>query len=99
MRLTNEQLQLISDTVHRLAGTDASVYLFGSRLDDHAKGGDIALLIESDTRLPLILRAQIQMQLESLLSLPVDIVSKTRGEEATPFQVISQNNSVKVECN
>lgn len=96
MRLSEQQTQSILETVCRLAGADATVYLFGSRLDDHAKGGDLDLLIESDTSVPLILRAQIKMRLEALLGLPVDIVSKTRGAAATPFQAIAQSNSVKL---
>lgn len=96
MRLSEQQTQSILETVCRIAGIDATVYLFGSRLDDRAKGGDVDLLIESDTSLSLILRAQIKMRLESLLGLPVDIVSKARGVVATPFQAIAQSNSVKL---
>ena len=97
MRITKEQTQLITQTVTRLAGTGTVVYLFGSRLNDRAKGGDIDLLIESDTPLSLIHRAQIKMELESQLGLPVDIVSKSRGAVATPFQVIAQSRSAQLE--
>ena len=97
MRLTKQQTQLITHTVSRLAGTGAAVYLFGSRLDDQAKGGDIDLLIESDTPLSLIHRAQIKMELESQLGLPVDIVAKTRGAVATSFQIIAQSRSAQLE--
>jgi len=56
MSLTTQQVDLITQTVSRLAGTGTEVYLFGSRLNDHTKGGDIDLLIESDT--PPILNTQ-----------------------------------------
>lgn len=91
MRITKEQTQLITQTVTRLVGAGAEVFLFGSRLNDKAKGGDVDLLIESDTPLSLIHRAQIKMELESQLNLPVDIVSKVLGAVATPFQVIAQS--------
>jgi uncharacterized protein len=97
MRLTKQQTEAIIQTVTRLAGMGAAVYLFGSRLNDQAKGGDIDLFIESDTQLSLIQRAQIKMQLESQLGLPVDIVSKYRGAVATPFQVIAQSQSTQLE--
>lgn len=97
MRLTKQQTQSITQTVSRLAGTGSAVYLFGSRLNDQAKGGDIDLFIESDTPLSLIHRAQIKMELESQLGLPVDIVSKFRGACATPFQIIVQSNSAQLE--
>lgn len=97
MRLTKQQTEAIIQTVTRLAGMGAAVYLFGSRLNDQAKGGDIDLFIESDTQLSLIQRAQIKMKLESQLGLPVDIVSKYCGAVATPFQVIAQSQSAQLE--
>jgi predicted nucleotidyltransferase len=97
MRLTKQQTHTITQTVSRLAGAGVMVYLFGSRLDDQAKGGDIDLFIESDTPLSLIHRAQIKMELESQLGLPVDIVSKSRGAVATPFQIIVQSHSAQLE--
>ena len=97
MRLTKQQTHTIIQTVYRLAGTGAAVYLFGSRLNDQTKGGDIDLLIESDTPLSLIHRAQIKMELESQLGLPVDIISKSRGAAATAFQNIAQSRSIQLE--
>jgi predicted nucleotidyltransferase len=97
MRITKEQIQLIIQTVSCLAGAGAEVYLFGSRLNDQAKGGDVDLLIESDTPLSLIHRAQIKMELESQLDLPIDIVTKTRGAVATPFQIIALSCSYHLE--
>ena len=97
MRLTKQQITIITQTVFRLAGVGASVYLFGSRLNDQAKGGDIDLIIESDAKLTLIHRAQIKMELESQLGIAVDIISKFRGAIATPFQNIAQSQSIKLE--
>jgi predicted nucleotidyltransferase len=97
MRLTKQQTQTITQTVSRLAGTGATIYLFGSRLNDQAKGGDIDLFIESDTPLSVIHRAQIKMELETQLGLPIDIVSKIRGAVATPFQIIAQSRAAQLE--
>lgn len=96
MRLTKQQIDTITQTFFRLAGTAATVYLFGSRLNDQARGGDIDLLIETDTPLSLLQRAQIKMELESQLGLPVDIVSKSRSTCATPFQIIAQSRSIQL---
>ena len=46
MRITDQQAQAIREIVHATAGSDASVTLFGSRLDDQARGGDLDLLVE-----------------------------------------------------
>lgn len=46
MRITNEEHQTISNTIHQ-ADAEATIYLFGSRADDAALGGDIDLLVLS----------------------------------------------------
>jgi predicted nucleotidyltransferase len=46
MRLTEQDRREIVEAV-RSADPDAAVYLFGSRVDDAAKGGDIDLLVLS----------------------------------------------------
>jgi len=97
MRLTPPQIHAITETISRLAGGTAEVFLFGSRLDDRARGGDIDLLIETNIHLALVDRARIKMELESLVSLPVDIVSRVRNSTPTPFQRIAWANAVRLE--
>lgn len=46
MRITNEEHQAICNTIHQ-ADAEAMIYLFGSRADDSAKGGDLDLLVLS----------------------------------------------------
>lgn len=46
MRLTQPQTLAIRRIVLEAAGPDARVRVFGSRLDDHARGGDLDLLLE-----------------------------------------------------
>ena len=48
MRLTQEEHLAISDAIHQ-ADAAARIYLFGSRVDDSARGGDIDLLVLSKT--------------------------------------------------
>jgi hypothetical protein len=52
MRLTQEQQSAIRTAASEAFGAGATVWLFGSRVDDHKKGGDIDLVIEAecDTR-------------------------------------------------
>ena len=47
MRLTEDQLKIIKRAVFNNFGEESRVYLFGSRVDDTKKGGDIDLFIEA----------------------------------------------------
>jgi predicted nucleotidyltransferase len=47
MRLSSDEINLLKSTLSLLA-EDAKIYLFGSRVDDNKRGGDIDLLIVSD---------------------------------------------------
>ncbi|MDO8262413.1 MAG: hypothetical protein Q7T21_04210 [Gallionella sp.] len=46
MRLTDYQIQTIRQLAHQVAGSQSRVRVFGSRLDDTARGGDIDLMLE-----------------------------------------------------
>jgi len=60
MRLTADQIVAINQTAKKHFGTSAKVYLFGSRVDDDRKGGDIDLLIKSDELTLLTFKSKIQ---------------------------------------
>ncbi len=97
MRLTPTQIHAITQTVSRLTGGTAEVFLFGYRIDDRARGGDVDLLIEIATPLALVEQARIKMDLESLVGLSVDIVVQLRHGAPTPFQRIARANAVRLE--
>ena len=48
MRRTESQRQSIKSAVAAVIGEESRVWLFGSRVDDAKRGGDIDLLIETD---------------------------------------------------
>lgn len=47
MRLTDFEKVTIKETAKDIFGSDAKIFLFGSRTDDSIKGGDIDLFIET----------------------------------------------------
>lgn len=77
MRLTNQSQQIIRHTVHEIFGVEAHVRLFGSRIDDNKRGGDIDLLVELPAvtadieRKTLQLIARLQLRLGDQ---PIDVL-------------------------
>jgi len=51
MRLTSDQIQTIKEAAHLVLGEGARVTLFGSRVNDTLRGGDIDLLFETPLQL------------------------------------------------
>jgi len=49
MRLSAEQIEVIKQETENYFGVQAEVWLFGSRVDDAVKGGDIDLYVETDS--------------------------------------------------
>jgi predicted nucleotidyltransferase len=66
MGLTAEQIDAIREVVRQECGPDVCVRLFGSRLDDASRGGDVDLLVESD--LPIERPAVLSSRLSALIS-------------------------------
>ena len=97
MRLTPQQTWIITEVVSRHAGDTAEIYLFGSRLIDKARGGDVDILIEADRRLSRIEQARIKMELEGALGLPVDLLFHEKNTEPTPFQAIALTHATRLE--
>ncbi len=93
MRLSPEQSRLIVTCVRAQFGQSASVKLFGSRLDDKLRGGDVDLLVESAERPTLRQRALATMALEEALELPVDIVAVQRGKPGSAFARMVQQSA------
>ena len=90
MRLNPEQTRLILRCVRQQFGECTRVMLFGSRLDDKARGGDVDLLVETEAVPSLHQRALATLALEQALNLPVDIVAMQRGTPGSAFAQIAR---------
>lgn len=77
MRLTDEQVAGIRDVVRAEVGEQAEIRLFGSRLDDARKGGDVDLFVEVPHAVtnPALLSARISARVGRLMyGRQVDVV-------------------------
>ena len=94
MRLKTEQITTIIEIVQAATKQPFQIRLFGSRLNDEAKGGDVDLLIETPNLLGLLQKAQLKNALERSLNLPVDLLMVQTGQKLSPFQQIAFEKSV-----
>lgn len=97
MRLTPDQTRVILHCVRQQFGDRAQVKLFGSRLDDTARGGDVDLLVESEQAPTLLQRALATMSLEQALDLPIDIVAAQLGTPGSAFVRIARSKAQVLE--
>jgi len=64
MRLTDHQTRIIRQLASQVAGSQSRVRVFGSRLDDAARGGDLDLMLElpEPVENPALMAAQMSAQ-------------------------------------
>lgn len=87
MRLTPAQHERILQATHQNFGADAHVWLFGSRVDDARRGGDIDLYVETTQAGTLLPALRCKIALEESLDLPVDLVVKEPGKNKPIYQI------------
>ena len=69
MRLDNRTREVIKSEVASLIGADSVVRLFGSRVDDEQRGGDIDLLIESSRAIKNRVQAECRLAVRLYIKL------------------------------
>lgn len=97
MRLTDQQINIIRSVVARFAGNKASVTLFGSRVDDRKKGGDLDLLITLPeiVQHPAELSAKISSQLiREFGGRKVDVVLSAPNLKHLPIHTVAQQTGI-----
>jgi len=99
MRLTQEQIDTIKQTAHAVLGADARVTLFGSRVDDSKKGGDIDLLFETDQLLSnraVTTGALYVALIRKLGDRKIDILLKDMATPAAPVLDIARQTGIQL---
>ena len=99
MRLNKNQQHTIRKTVREVFGPDSSVYVFGSRVDDSARGGDIDLLVRLEKpqleteRKILRLVARLQMRLGDQ---PIDVLLQDPESTLSPIHLEAQRTGIRL---
>jgi predicted nucleotidyltransferase len=99
MRLQDSAIQQIKVAVARLAGTDAEVRLFGSRLDDSRRGGDVDLLVTvpKPVQEPAWLAARLEASISRALDgRNVDVLLSAPNLEQARIHDIAQRDGVRL---
>ena len=97
MRLTFSQIEMIRHTAQVLCGDHVRVTLFGSRVDDHAKGGDVDLMMELPNNIdqPALLSARLASRISRAMNdRKVDVILKAPNLMLQPIHEIASRNGV-----
>ena len=99
MRLTDGQIAAIRDGASQLAGQAARVWLFGSRVRDEARGGDVDLLLELDEAVsePALLSAKLAAKVSRAMNgRKVDVLIKAPNLLHLPIHTIALSEGVRL---
>jgi predicted nucleotidyltransferase len=100
MRLTLNQITAIKQEVEHFFGATAQVWLFGSRVDDSAKGGDIDLYVQSsmsDADQLVAVRFSFLARLKRRIGdCKIDLVLQRCGGDELPIYQIAKQQGVRL---
>jgi predicted nucleotidyltransferase len=99
MRLSTEHIRLIRETAIGEFGPSVEVTLFGSRLDDLARGGDIDIMVTvpANVTRPALKAARLAALIERKLGgRRVDVVLVTPETLHQPIHDIARQHGIRI---
>ena len=99
MRLTGRQREEILRTAAEVFGDDATVTLFGSRVDDMDRGGDIDLMITTDTDAATSRRRKIRFLVrlkQRIGDRRIDVVLRTPDSREREIHRVASSEGVPI---
>ena len=99
MRLTEHALSVIRHLVRQHFGDKANVYLFGSRVDDTKRGGDIDLYIDIAEKLENKAGAVLQFNAQLQVSLGeqrIDVIVRDGATRPLPIHEQARRTGVRL---
>lgn len=94
MRLGGEHARFIHRQIQEKFGASATVWLFGSRLDDSRKGGDVDLYVEAAEH-SLYDELRCKIELEERLEIPVDLIVR-RLDDTSPIAMLAKHQGQRL---
>jgi predicted nucleotidyltransferase len=99
MRLKQQELDIIKQSAIKFFGDSSHIYIFGSRVDDAKKGGDIDIFIETNKN-ENILESKIKFLVElekKLGEQKIDLIVKNiNSDENLPVYDIAKRQGVRL---
>ena len=99
MRLDPKAIEIITSRTKSVIGEDIAIWLFGSRVDDQLKGGDIDLLIEVNHKLEnrVAVACQINAKIQIALGAQrLDIILKDVETANLPIHERAKKNGIRL---
>ena len=100
MRLAKQQQYIIKQVLLKHFGEGSELRLFGSRVDDSARGGDIDLYIEPDLHTAdEIVEAKLNALVELHLALgeqKIDLVINRKAGTVLPIYKIAKESGIRL---
>jgi len=97
MRLTPFEQKTIVTAIHNKFSKTAKIWLFGSRVDDNKKGGDIDLYVETDHNYPD--RWQRKISIISMIQMKIgdqkiDCIVRCPNDAENPIDQIAKKTGI-----
>ena len=91
MRLTPDQADTIRQRIRGCMGPQARIWLFGSRVDDSRRGGDVDIYVEPELAPSLESRLMCKSALADALDLNVDLIVQQPGRDLPIYRIAKQS--------
>lgn len=93
MRLSSRELQALRSIIGELDPAGC-LYLYGSRVDDSRRGGDIDVYLQASRPIDLKTQLGVQYRLELACDTRVDLLIQNPGQPAQPIHQIAREQGV-----
>jgi len=97
MRLAESQALAIGHVIREELGADSCIWLFGSRVDDCKRGGDIDLYVESPTSVSMTKKLAVVSKIQRAIGLrKIDLIVNDGYGELKPIYTTAKEEGVRL---